>query len=90
MQSALSIYRKEKKQSGRSKYKLSVLAEVVKDEKHTPVKLVFVKNRNKSQDYLILVSTDISLSEEEIIQLYGKRWNIEVFFQGMQIVSKVK
>ena len=41
--------------------------EVVKGEKHIPVKIVFVKNRNKSQDYLILVSTDISLSEEEII-----------------------
>lgn len=40
-----------------------------------------MKNRNNSQDYLILVSTDISLSEEEIIQLYGKRWNIEVFFK---------
>lgn len=81
MQSALSIYRKEKKRSGRSKYKLSVLAEVVKDKKHIPIKIVFVKNRNKRQDYLILVSTDISLSEEEIIQLYGKRWNIEVFFK---------
>ncbi len=27
------------------------------------------------------VSTDMSLSEEEIIQLYGKRWGIEVFFK---------
>lgn len=28
-----------------------------------------------------LVSTDLTLSEEEIIQTYGKRWNIEVFFK---------
>ena len=32
-------------------------------------------------NYLILVSTDVNLSEEEIIQTYGKRWNIEVFFK---------
>ena len=43
--------------------------------------LVFVRNRNNRQDYLILVSTDVNLSEEEIIQTYGKRWNIEVFFK---------
>ena len=43
--------------------------------------MVFVRNRNKRQDYLILVSTDVNLSEEEIIQTYGKRWNIEVFFK---------
>ena len=28
-----------------------------------------------------LISTDLTLSEEEIIQTYGKRWNIEVFFK---------
>ena len=47
MQSSLSIYRKEKKRAEQSKYKLSFLAEVVKGEKHIPVKIVFVKNRNK-------------------------------------------
>ena len=43
--------------------------------------MVFVRNRNNRQDYLILVSTDVNLSEEEIIQTYGKSWNIEVFFK---------
>lgn len=56
-------------------------AEAVKEKEAIPVKLVFVRNRNNRQDYLILVSTDINLSEEEIIQTYGKRWNIEVFFK---------
>jgi hypothetical protein len=32
-------------------------------------------------DYLVLLSTDVSLSEEEIIRIYGKRWDIEVFFK---------
>lgn len=81
MQSAPAIFRAAKKRRGRSPYLLSVEAEVVKGKQAIPVKLVFVRNRNKRQDYLILVSTDVNLSEEEIIQTYGKRWNIEVFFK---------
>ena len=81
MQSAPAIFRAAKKRRGRSKYLHSVEAEAVKGKQSIPVKLVFVKNRNNRQDYLILVSTDVNLSEEEIIQTYGKRWNIEVFFK---------
>lgn len=29
----------------------------------------------------MLISTDIALDENEIIRIYGKRWNIEVFFK---------
>lgn len=43
-------------------------------------KLVFVRNRN-SNDWLTLLSTDVELSAEEIVRLYGKRWDIEVFFK---------
>lgn len=81
MQSAPAMFRASKKRRGRSPYLLSVEAEAVKGEQAIPIKLVFVRNRNNRQDYLILVSTDVNLSEEEIIQTYGKRWNIEVFFK---------
>ena len=67
--------------AGGSAYLLSVEAEAVKDGKHLPVRLVYVRNKNKRSDYLVLVSTNLTLSEEEIIQTYGKRWNIEVFFK---------
>lgn len=67
--------------AGRSAYLLSVEAEAVKDGERLPVRLVYVRNKNKRSDYLVLVSTDLTLSEEEIIQTYGKRWNIEVFFK---------
>ena len=30
----------------------------------------------------MIVSTDTELSEEEIIRVYGKRWDIEVFFKA--------
>lgn len=46
-----------------------------------PAKLVFVPNRSNSKEFLCLLSTDTSLSEEEIIQTYGKRWATEVFFK---------
>ena len=81
MQSAPAIFRSATKRRGRSKFLLSVKVEAVKGSKSTPVKLVFVRNKNNRQEYLILASTDVSLSEEEIIQTYGKRWSIEVFFK---------
>ena len=33
------------------------------------------------QKWLALLTTDLELTDEEIIQIYGKRWNIEVFFK---------
>lgn len=49
-------------------------------EKLIPAKLVFVKARD-SKEFLTILSTDIELSEEEILRIYGKRWDIEVFFK---------
>lgn len=37
----------------------------------------------------LLVCTDTSLSEKEIIALYGKRWDIEVFFKTCKSVLKL-
>lgn len=80
--SLISIYNRNKKRRGRSKYLLSVtLVDVVKDGAVIPAKVVYVRNRNKRKEYLCLISTDITLSEEEIIRIYGKRWDIEVFFK---------
>lgn len=76
-----SIYSKNKKRRGRSRYLLSVMVDVVKDGESIPARVVYVRNRNKRKEYLCLISTDISLSEDEIIRIYGKRWDIEVFFK---------
>ena len=64
-----------------SPWKLSVEAKVVKEGRETPVRLVYVPNRNKKREYLVLATTDMSLTEAEIIRNYGKRWQIEVFFK---------
>ena len=44
-------------------------------------KVVYVRNRNKRKEYLCLISTDVNLDENEIIRIYGKCWDIEVFFK---------
>ena len=88
MLSNKQIYNRNKKRRGRSKYLLSVMVEVCGDT-NIPAKLVFVRNRNKASDYLVLLSTDTSLTEQEIIQLYGKRWDIEVFFKASKSVLKL-
>lgn len=75
------IYKKNKKRRGRSRYLLSVEVDVLKDGKTIPAKVVYVRNKNKRKDYLCLISTDITLSEDEIIRLYTRRWDIEVFFK---------
>lgn len=45
------------------------------------VKVVFVRHRTKKNEWLAILSTDCSLSEEEIIRIYGIRWDIETFFK---------
>ena len=45
-------------------------------------KLVFVRNIHaKKNSWLALLSTDTDLTAEKVISIYGKRWNIEVFFK---------
>lgn len=79
--SLVSIYNRNKKRRGRSRYLLSVMVDVVKDGETIPAKGVYVCNRNKRKEYLCLISTDTNLNENEIIRIYGKRWDIEVFFK---------
>ena len=54
-----------------------------------PVKLVFVRNRNKRDEYLIILSTDCTLSDEEIIRRYGYRWSIECCFKVSKSLLKL-
>ena len=75
------IFKANKKRRGRSRYLLSVEIEVFKENESIPARLVYVRNRQKRKDWLVLISTDMSLTEDEIIRLYGKRWDIEVFFK---------
>ena len=46
-----------------------------------PVKIVFIRHRKYKTEWLAILSTNTSLSDEEIIRIYGYRWDIEVFFK---------
>ena len=88
------IFAKCKKRPGRSRYLLSVKVGLFyKDEHGTeiiiPAKIVYVRNRAKRKDWLAMISTDTSLDENEIIRIYGKRWDIEVFFKTCKSMLKL-
>ena len=76
------IYNRNKKRRGCSRYLLSVSVTVEKEGESIPAKFVYVRNKSKRKDWLVIVSTDTELSEEEIIRVYGKRRDIEVFFKA--------
>lgn len=73
----MAIYKRLTKRRGRAKIKASALVSLADG---TPAKLVFVRDSRKS-DWLALLSTDVSLDDDAIVQTYGKRWDIEVFFK---------
>jgi len=52
-----------------------------KDGDDRDVKIVFVRNRNKKSEYLAILSTDIELTENQIVEYYSCRWGIETMFQ---------
>ncbi|WP_400244534.1 transposase [Niallia sp. JL1B1071] len=58
-------------------------------DKQTSVKIVFVRNRNKKSEWLAILSTDTALSDEEIVRIYGMRWDIETFFKCTKSMLKL-
>ena len=75
------IYGMNRKRRGRSKYLLSVNVEIEKNGVRIPAKIVCVRNNRNRKDWVPFICTNPDLSEEETIRIYGKRWQIEVFFK---------
>jgi hypothetical protein len=71
------IYRLLKKRPGRAKILASTLVGM---NDGSQAKIVFVRDRRK-KEWLALLTTDIHLPDEEVVRIYGKRWDIEVFFK---------
>jgi hypothetical protein len=74
------LYKRIKKRPGKAQILASVVVESKQEQK---VKVVFVRHRHK-RDWLAIFSTRIDLEPKEIVRIYGKRWNIEVFFKMMK------
>ena len=51
------------------------------EESLSLAKIVCVRNKKKKKDWIAFICTDPDLSEKEILRIYGKRWQIEVFFK---------
>ena len=75
-----SLYSRLKKRAGKAKILASAIVETKHDQK---IKIVFVRHKHK-RAWLALVSTKIDLPDEEIVRIYGKRWDIEVFFKMLK------
>jgi hypothetical protein len=75
------LYCAVRKRRGRAMVLASVIVTIGQDAAGSPVpvKIVFVRDRNRSRQWLALLSTDTSLSDDEVIRIYGKRWDIETF-----------
>jgi len=84
------LYGKLKKKRGRAQIKASVLVTLSDGNK---AKIIFVSS-DKKRGWLALLSTDTCLANEEIIRLYGKRWDIEVFFkmckQHLKLIKEIQ
>ena len=75
-----SLYGELTKRPGKARILASVVTETTQGQK---VKIVFVRHRHK-RDWLAILSTRIDLPDAEIVRIYGKRWDIEVFFKMLK------
>lgn len=75
------LYAEVRKKRGKAKILAFVVVSRIDDQgQDIKARIVFVRDRNRSKQWLALLSTNIDLPEEEIVRIYGKRWDKE--FQG--------
>lgn len=77
------LYKSVFKRRGRAKILASIEVELGtnSDNETVMAKIVFVRARGAKKRWLALLSTDLELADEEIVKLYKRRWDIEVFFK---------
>lgn len=77
------LYATVRKKRGRAKILASIVVGIgqLESGEQLPARIVFVRNKRQRKKWLALLSTDIDLPDEEVVRIYGKRWNIEVFFK---------
>lgn len=54
-----------------------------------PVKIVIVRNHNKKIKCLYLLNTDCSLSDTQIVRIYGNWWSTECFYKVSESFLKL-
>jgi len=86
-----SLYAAVRKKRGKAKILASIIVGIGTDDgNEVSAKVVFVRDRNRRNKWLALISTDTNLTDEEIVRIYGKRWDIEVFFKMCKSYLKLQ
>jgi len=84
------IKRRMKRMEGTTyrSYSLTVQLDLVGDKENPeflPVKLLFSSStKQHKENWVVFLSTDISLSAEKILEIYSLRWSIEVYFKEVK------
>jgi len=52
-----------------------------KDGTLYPVRLVYARNHSNRKDWVVILCSNLALSEAEILRRYCLRWNIECYFK---------
>lgn len=85
-QNIRSIHEDVSKHTGHSSQIIGSVCVMIRKYKTDPLdkcidaRIVFIRERN-SNNWIAIMSTDTTISEEEIVRIYGKRWDIETFFK---------
>lgn len=81
-QSLMGIYGKIKHRLTKNRLRLAVKAKIRDKESNTDIAIQIIFARDeKSNKWVALLSTNTQISPDEVIRIYGIRWNIEVFFK---------
>lgn len=77
------LYAAVKKRRGRAKILSSIVIGIgqLENGEQLAARIVFVRDRRQRRKWLALLTTDTELPDDEVVRIYGKRWNIEVFFK---------
>jgi hypothetical protein len=70
-----------KKATYGKKIKFSYFSVIVEHKNAGKLKIVFIKTK---EQLIPIVSTDLSLSDEEIIEIYKRRWDIEQSYKDLR------
>jgi hypothetical protein len=78
-----ALYQAVRKKRGKAKILASIIVSLGANEQGEEIKakILFVRDRRHKKKWLALLSTNVDLPDEEIVRIYGKRWDIEVFFK---------
>ena len=81
-----SSKRKAKKINNAILFSVTVVAATANEKvsEGIKLKLVFVRNRNNPDEFVVISSTDLTLTDEQIVKYYSRRWKIEVNFENQK------